>query len=44
LDIREPISAIIALAGELKSGTIEIVLGKSDLEVDLEFLLGKCKP
>jgi hypothetical protein len=39
--IRERISAILALAEELKGGTIESVLGKSDLEVGLEFLLGK---
>ncbi|MGO9057643.1 MAG: hypothetical protein ACLQU2_09695 [Candidatus Binataceae bacterium] len=42
--IRERISAILALAEELKSGTIETVLGKSDLELGLEFLLGKRKP
>jgi hypothetical protein len=42
--IRERISAILALAAELKGGTIETVLGKSDLEVGLEFLLGKRKP
>jgi hypothetical protein len=42
--IRERISAILALAEELKGGTIEAVLGKSDLEVGLEFLLGKRKP
>ena len=33
--------AILALAEELKGGTIETVLGKSDLELGLEFLLGK---
>jgi hypothetical protein len=42
--IRERISAILALAEELKGGTIETVLGKSDLELGLEFLLGKRKP
>jgi len=42
--IRERISAILALAAELKGGTIETVLGKSDLELGLEFLLGKRKP
>jgi hypothetical protein len=41
--IRERISAILALAEELKGGTIETVLRKSDLEVGLEFLLGKRK-
>jgi hypothetical protein len=42
--IRERISAILTLAAELKGSTIETVLGKSDLEVGLEFLLGKRKP
>jgi len=42
--IRERISAILALAEELKGGTIETVLGKSDLEPGLEFRLGKPKP
>ena len=42
--IRERISAILALANELKGGTIETVLGKSDLEVGIEFLFGKRKP
>jgi len=36
--IRQRISAIVALAEELKGGTIETVLGKSDLELGLEFL------
>ena len=31
------------LAEELKQGTIESVLRKSDLELGLEFLLGKRK-
>ena len=42
--IQGKIRAILALAAELKRGTIETVLGKSDLEVGLEFLLGKRKP
>jgi hypothetical protein len=42
--LRERISAILALAAELKGGTLETVLGKSDLEVGLEFLFGKRKP
>jgi len=42
--IRERISAILALAEELEGGTIETVLGKSDLEVGLEFLFGKRRP
>jgi len=31
------------LADELKEGTIEKVLGKSDLEMGLDVLLGKMK-
>jgi hypothetical protein len=42
--IRYRISAILAFAEQLKGGTIETVLGKSDLELGLEFLLGKPKP
>jgi hypothetical protein len=42
--IRENITAILALAEELKECTIETVLDKSDLELGLEFLLGKRKP
>jgi hypothetical protein len=32
------------LVDELKGGTIETLLGKSDLEVGIEFLFGKRKP
>jgi hypothetical protein len=42
--IRERITAILALAEELKKGTIETVLAKSDFEIGMEFLLGKRKP
>lgn len=42
--IRERITAILALAEELRGGTIETVLAKSDLEGGLELLLGKRKP
>ncbi len=35
--IRERITAILALAEELRSGTIDAVLAKSDLEGGLEF-------
>ncbi len=38
--IRERITAILALAEELKGSTIESVLAKSDLELGLEVLLG----
>jgi hypothetical protein len=43
-DLRERITVILALAGELKGGTIEAVLAKSDAELGLEFLLGKRTP
>jgi hypothetical protein len=39
LAIRERITAILALAEELKKGTIESVLAKSDLDLGLEALL-----
>ena len=42
--IQERISAILILAEELKGGTIETVLGKSNFELGLEFLVGKRKP
>ena len=42
--IGERITAILALAEELKECTIETVLDKSDFELGLEFLLGKRKP
>ncbi len=42
--IRTLITAILQLADELKGGTIETVLAKSDFEVGLESLLGKRKP
>lgn len=38
------IAAILALAKELKHGTIEAVLAKSDLELGLEALFSKNKP
>ena|ERR1022692_2874067 len=41
--ISERITAILDLAEELKKGTIETVLAKSDLELGLEVLLGKRK-
>ena len=41
--IRERITAILPLAEELKGGTIETVMAKSDLELGLEVLLGKRK-
>jgi hypothetical protein len=39
--IQDRIAAILSLAEELKGGTIETVLAKSDLELGLEFLLRK---
>jgi hypothetical protein len=41
--IRERITAILALAEELRGGTIDAVLAKSDLEEGLELLFGKRK-
>jgi hypothetical protein len=38
--LHEVLTTILALADELKEGTIEKVLAKSDAEVGLEFLLG----
>ena len=32
---------VLALAGELRKGTIERILGMSDLELGLQYLLGK---
>ena len=41
--LHEVLAAILALADELKEGTIEKVLAKSDVEVGLEFLLGQLR-
>jgi hypothetical protein len=41
---RTVIDSILSLAEQLKQGTIEKVLAKSDLELGLEFLLSKGKP
>ena len=41
--LQELAESILSLAEELKQGTIEQVLHKSDLELGLEFLLGKRK-
>lgn len=41
--IKERITAILALAAELKGGTIETIFAKSDFEAGLEWLLGKRK-
>jgi hypothetical protein len=35
---------VLALAGELRKGTIERVLGMSDLELGLQYLLGRHSP
>ena len=39
LTVKERIGAILALAGELKGGTIEAVLGKSDFEQGYEAVM-----
>ena len=41
--LQELAESILSLAEERKQGTIDSVLGKSDLELGLEFLLGKRK-
>ena len=41
---RTVIDSILSLAEQIKEGTIEKVLAKSDLELGLEFLLSKGKP
>jgi hypothetical protein len=41
--IKERSSGILALAEELKTGTIDTILAKSDFEIGLEWLLGKRK-
>ena len=42
--LRQTGEDILTLAGKLKEGTIEKVLEKDDVELALEFLLGKRKP
>jgi len=39
--LREVLEAILAFAEELKEGTIEKVLGKSDVEIAVDFLSGR---
>lgn len=41
--LREVLASILALVDELKQGTIETVLSKSDIELGLEVLSGKRK-
>jgi hypothetical protein len=41
--LRSVLASILALAEELKQGTIETMLRKSDIELGLEVLLGKRK-
>jgi hypothetical protein len=42
--IRTRVAEILALARELKQGTIETILAKSDYELGLDVLLGKRRP
>ena len=42
--LRRVLTTSLALAEELQAGTIEKVLAKDDVELALEFLLGKRKP
>lgn len=44
VQLRAVIDAILSLAEELKQGTIEAILGKSDLELALDLLSGKLHP
>ena len=40
LGLRRELTAILALAAEIRQGTIDRVMDKSDLELGLEVLLG----
>jgi hypothetical protein len=42
--LRRVLTASLTLAEELQAGTIEKVLAKDDVELALEYLLGKRKP
>jgi hypothetical protein len=42
--LRTVLTACLALTDELKEGTIEKVLGKSEIEMAIDFLSGKLKP
>ncbi len=42
--LRSVLSVCLALTEELKEGTIEKVLAKSDIEMAVDFLSGKLKP
>ena len=42
--LRRTLTASLALAKELQSGTIEKILVKDDVELAMEYLLGKRKP
>jgi hypothetical protein len=39
--LRAVVADVLALAGELRNGAIERILGMSDLELGLQYLLGK---
>ncbi len=39
--LRDITADVLALAGELRNGAIERVLGMSDIELGLRYLLGK---
>lgn len=42
-ELRGVLTATLALADEMKDGTIEKILAKDDVELGLEFLMGKHK-
>lgn len=41
MKLKEALKAILAFAEELKEGTIEKILGKSDIEVAIDYLSGR---
>jgi hypothetical protein len=43
-EIRQALVSILTLADELKQGTIDAILGKSDLEIAMDFLSGRLQP
>ena len=42
--LRRTLTVSLALAEELQAGTIEKILAKDDVELAMEYLLGKRKP
>lgn len=42
--LRSTLTASLAVAEDLQAGTIEKILAKDDVELAMEYLLGKRKP